>query len=170
MQKVSVFIYRLTDPIYYIRAPPTGLLKVWDALAAGGCDRSENPPLNLKRRRSQMSSQIASDAIGGHRRLIPRFFDKTWLKSFKKISDNVTAPLLLGLLLRLFKDSLFSTTTPSQNLSPTDRRHCYWAITSSESATSPSCFGQRTLSLVVDSFCRSATRNMWPSPSGHADR
>ena len=36
----------------------------------------------------------------------------------------MTAPLLLGLLLQLFKDSLFSTTTPSQNLSPTGRRHC----------------------------------------------
>ena len=29
-------------------------------------------------------------------------------------SDNVTAPLLLGLLLPLFKDSLFSTTTPAK--------------------------------------------------------
>jgi len=41
-----------------------------------------------------------------------------------KIADNVTAQLVLGLLLRLFEDSLFSTTTPGQNLSPTDRRHC----------------------------------------------
>jgi len=33
----------------YIRAPTTGLLKAWDALAAGGCDRSENPLL-IKRK------------------------------------------------------------------------------------------------------------------------
>jgi len=59
-----------------------------------------------------------------NRSLNPQIFDKTWSKT----SDNVTAPLLLGLLLRLFKDSLFSTTTPDQNLSPTDRRHCDWAI------------------------------------------
>jgi len=31
-----------------------------------------------------------------------------------KISDIMTAPLLLGLLLRLFQDSLFSTTTPAK--------------------------------------------------------
>jgi hypothetical protein len=40
---------------------------------------------NLKEKTlSQMSSPIASDAIGGDRRLIPRFFDKTGSKSLKK--------------------------------------------------------------------------------------
>jgi len=51
-------------------------------------------------------------------------FRQNLVNILQKISDNVTAPLLLGLLLRLFKDSLYSTTTPGQNLSPTDRRHC----------------------------------------------
>jgi len=72
-----------------------------------------------------MSSPIASDAIGSHRRLIPQFSTKPGQNPFfQKISDNVTAPLLLGLLILLFKDSLLSTTTLGQNLSPTDCRHC----------------------------------------------
>jgi len=55
-------------------------------------------------------------------------FRQNLVKILYKISDNVTAPLILGLLLRLFNDSLFSTMTPGQNLSPTDRRQCNWVI------------------------------------------
>ena len=53
-----------------------------------------------------MSSPI--EAIGGS---FHNFSTKPGQNPLK-ISDNVTAPLLLGLLLRLFKDSLFSTTIP----------------------------------------------------------
>jgi len=65
---------------------------------------------------------MQSEAIEGS----PPFFGQN--QNSLKISDNVTAPLLLGLLLRLSNNSLFSTTTPGQNLSPTDRRHCDLAI------------------------------------------
>ena len=51
------------------KGPSDALLKVW-------WPRSENPPFNFKKRRSQISSPIASDVIEGHRRLIPRFVDK----------------------------------------------------------------------------------------------
>lgn len=45
----------------------------------------------------------------------PTILRQNRVKILEKIADNVTAPLLLRLLLRLFKDSLFSTTTPDQN-------------------------------------------------------
>ena len=63
-------------------------------------------------------ADIVSDRLRCNRRRSeanPTIFRQNRVKILEKISDNVTAPLLLGLLLGLFKDSLFSTTTPGQN-------------------------------------------------------
>ena len=63
-------------------------------------------------------ADIVSDRLRcnrGRSEANPTIFRQNRVKILEKISDNVTAPLLLGLLLGLFKDSLFSTTTPGQN-------------------------------------------------------
>ena len=74
------------------------------------------------RRRRQKILKMFADIVSDRHRCNwrrseanPTIFRQNRVKILEKISDNVTAPLLLGLLLRLFKDSLFSTTTPGQN-------------------------------------------------------
>ena len=74
------------------------------------------------RRRRQKILKMFADIVSDRHRCNwrrseanPTIFRQNRVKILEKISDNVTAPLLLGLLLGLFKDSLFSTTTPGQN-------------------------------------------------------
>ena len=65
----------------------------------------------VKTQGGKLKEKTLADIVSD-RRLIPR---QNRVKILEKISDNVTAPLLFGLLLGLFKDSLISTTTPGQN-------------------------------------------------------